>query len=150
MEIIRRYFDKRSATINAIKDYPTMKWIIDNTKEDVLNAWEDMTSPKGLNFESIGGTNNPKAGEDRIVKLIDKVTLYEERFNSAKKYMDWFKPAWENLNEDDRFVLTVFYHKDMKAEEVIDELSKKYFIEKSSVYKKKNRAIDNLKLMLFG
>lgn len=150
MEIIRRYFDKRNATINAIKDYPTMKWIIENTKEDVLNAMEDMTSPKGVSYDSIGGVNNPKSGEERIVKIIDKVTLYEDRFNSAKKYMDWFEPAWNNLTEDDRFVLTEFYPRDVRTDSVIETLSEKYHIEKTSVYKKKNRAVDNLKLMLFG
>lgn len=40
MSIMWRYLDKRSATIAAIKDYGSMKFIIENTDEQILKERE--------------------------------------------------------------------------------------------------------------
>ena len=33
----------------------------------------------------------------------------KERYRQAVEYMEWFKPAWEQLSDDDRYCLETFY-----------------------------------------
>jgi hypothetical protein len=63
--------------------------------------------------------------------------------------MNWFKPAWEQLTEEERYVLETFY---MDAEEsgAALTISEELNIERSSAYNKKNRALDHLTMLLYG
>lgn len=50
MSVIWKYLNKRSGAIDAIRDYDSMKFIIENTSEDIKQAYAAMTSlhPSGL------------------------------------------------------------------------------------------------------
>lgn len=65
--------------------------------------------------------------------------------------MDWFMPAWEELSEDERFILEEFYWgKEDSQTEAIYAICDHFSIERSSAYNKKNRALDKLTLLLYG
>lgn len=42
MSIIWKYLDKRSAAVDALKDYSSMKFIIDHTDEEIKSVYEKM------------------------------------------------------------------------------------------------------------
>lgn len=42
MSIIWKYLDKRSATVDAIKDYGSMQFIIEHTDDEIKAAYEKM------------------------------------------------------------------------------------------------------------
>ena len=65
--------------------------------------------------------------------------------------MDWFIPAWEELSEDERFVLEKFYwDREDSQTEAVYAICDHFSIERSSAYNKKNRALDKLTLLLYG
>ena len=65
--------------------------------------------------------------------------------------MNWFETAWQTLSDEDRYVLEAFYGKDREYRDgLADELSKVFHIERSSVYRRKNRAVEKLALLLYG
>ena len=126
MSIMWKYLDKRSATIAAIKDYDAMQFIL-------------------------SGTGDPQAAEDRIIKNIDEIDIIKERYRQAVEYMDWFKPAWEELTDEERYCLEAFYgdsntYGSSAAYYVAEYLN----IEQPTAYKRKNRALDRLTVLLFG
>ena len=45
-------------------------------------------------------SRNPAAAENRIVDAIEEIDVLKERYRRAVEYMDWFRPAWEELSED--------------------------------------------------
>ena len=145
MSIMWRYLDKRSATIAAIKDFNNMKFIIRDTGEEIRGVYESAAgagSPKA---------HNPTAGEERTIKAIEEIDLLRERYRQACEYMAWFQPAWDALSEDDRFVLDTFFcscneYGSGAADVVADHFS----IERSSAYRKKSRALENLTTLLYG
>ena len=65
-------------------------------------------------------------------------------------------PAWEELSDDERFVLEEFYWGKEDSREVnsqteaIYAICDHFSIERSSAYNKKNRALDKLTLLLYG
>ena len=151
MNIIWQYLDKRSAAVNALKDYSSMAYILANTDEEIAQVHEDTTTLGSPAFTDMpGGSPNPQSGEMRIITAIDEIDVLRERYRQAKEYMEWFQPAWDSLSEDERYVLEQFYWHEDDVFDAISASSNRFHIERSSAYKRKNRAVSKLTLLLFG
>ena len=151
MNIVWKYLDKRSATIEAVKDYDAMKFIIDNTDDEIKAERDKMMGLGSPNWDGMPHAHNPNAGEERIIKGIEEIDVLKERYRQAVEYMEWFQPAWDQLSEDDQFVMECFYREENEygayaAETVAD----RFQIEPASAHRKKRRAVDRLTLLLFG
>ena len=109
MSIIWKYLDKRSAVVDALKDYNSMKFIIEHTDDEIRAAYEKMGGVSSPQSDGMPYTRNPHAVEDRMVKGIEEIDVLKERYRQAMEYMAWFLPAWEELSEDERYVLETFY-----------------------------------------
>ena len=151
MSIMWRYLDKRSATIAAIKDYESMQFIINSTDDEIKRVHEKMTSVGSPKWDGMPRTNNPQAGEERILKAIDEIDILKERYRQAVEYMDWFKPAWEQLSDDDRYCLETFYGDgNTYGSSAAYYIAEYLHVEQPTAYKRKNRALDRLTVLLFG
>ena len=94
--------------------------------------------------------HNPRAAEDRMVKGIEEIDVLKERYRQAMEYMAWFLPAWEELSEDDRYVLETFYSDSESQTNAVYDICDQFGIERSSAYNKKNRALGKLVTLLYG
>ena len=151
MSIIWKYLDKRSAAVDALKDYGSMKFIIGHTDEDIKSAYEKMGGVSSPQLDGMPRSYNPQASEDRIVKGIEEIDVLKERYRQALEYMAWFLPAWEELTEDERYVLQTFYGEDNQyGASAIYDICDRFGIERSSAYNRKNRALSHLVTLLFG
>ena len=151
MSIIWKYLDKRSGTVAAIKDYSSMQFIIDNTADSIKAEREKMSGLASPGWDGMPHGHNPGAGEDRILDGLEEIDLLKERYRQAAEYMEWFRPAWEQLTEDERYVLGTFYGEDNQyGSNAADEIAAYFNIEQSSAYRRKNRALDRLTVLLFG
>lgn len=151
MSIIWKYLDKRSAAVDALKDYGSMKFIIGHTDEEIKSAYEKMGGVSSPQLDGMPRSHNPQASEDRIVKGIEEINVLKERYRQALEYMAWFLPAWEKLTEDERYVLQTFYGEDNQyGASAIYDICDRFGIERSSAYNRKNRALSHLVTLLFG
>ena len=151
MNIVWHYLDKRAATIGLLKDYNSKKDIIDNTDDDIAILHDGMLSPSAPVNDGMPSVHNPKANESRIVFSIDKIDVLKERLRQAIEYMNWFQPAWDELTEDEQFVLYEFYMvEDQSRTDAVHTICDYFKIERSSAYNKKNRALERLTLLLYG
>ena len=151
MSIMWKYLDKRSATIAALKDYETMWFIIKNTDNEVAAEREKMSAIRSLGYDGMPHAHNPNAQEDRVLNGIQEIDILKERYRQAMEYMDWFQPAWEQLTEDERYVLESFYSGvNCYGSNAAYYIASHFGIEQSSAYKRKNRALDRLTVLLFG
>ena len=147
MYIIWQYLDKRGAAINALKDYNSMAYIIEHTDEEIANIHDNLTAIGSPEFSDMpGGMHNPQSGEIKMAAAIDEIDVLRERYRQAKEYMEWFRPAWYTLSDDERYVLEQFYW----VEEDVYTICEHFNIERSSAYNKKNRAVQHLTLLLYG
>ena len=151
MSIIWKYLDKRSATIAAIKDYDAMQFIINSTDDEIKQTYEKMASIPSPQWDGMPRVHNPNATEDRILSGIEEIDILKERYRQAVEYMEWFKPAWEQLSDEERYCLETFYGDEntygSNAAYYIAEFLK---VEQATAYKRKNRALDRLTVLLFG
>lgn len=151
MSIIWKYLDKRSAAVDALKDYGSMKFIIGHTDDEIKSAYEKMGGVSSPQLDGMPCSHNPQASEDRIVKGIEEIDVLKERYRQALEYMAWFLPAWEELTEDERYVLQTFYGEDNQyGASAIYDICDRFGIERSSAYNRKNRALSHLVTLLFG
>ncbi len=151
MSIVWKYLDKRSAAVDALKDYSSMKFIIDHTDEEIKSAYEKMGGVSSPQFDGMSHSHNPQAGEERIVKGIEEIDVLKERYRQAVEYMAWFLPAWEELSGDERYVLETFYGESNEyGSSAADEIAEYFQIERASAYRRKNRILEKLTVLLFG
>ena len=152
MNMMWYYLDTRGAVIKAIADFPSMEYIIKSTDDSIKNIREDMVSIGSPVLSDMPkGPHNPQANENRIVAALDKIDAMKVRYEHAVQYMEWFNPAWQQLSEDERFVLQSFYWTDgMRRTDVVMDICERLYLERSSVYNKKNRALNHLVLLLYG
>lgn len=150
MSIVWKYLDKRSAAVDALKDYGSMKFIIDHTDDEIKSAYEKMSGISSPQFDGMPHSHNPQAGEDRIIKGIEEIDVLKERYRQAAEYMAWFVPAWNELTEDERYVLEVFYSDADSQTNAVYDICDHFGIERSSAYNRKNRALGKLVTLLYG
>ena len=150
MKIIWKYLDKRAATIAALKDYDSMAFIIRDTEAQVAKAETRLGSVGGMRLSSIPSVHNPKAAEERMAAVVDEVSVIEERFRQAQEYMSWFQPAWDQLEDEERYILRTFYVENSYGAGAVYEIADHLHIEQTAAYKRKNRALCRLQVLLFG
>jgi len=118
----------------------------------LAQSWHDkMIGVGSPNWDGMPKAYNPKAGEDRIVNAIAEIDILKERYRQAVEYMDWFRPAWEQLSDDDRFCLETFYGDgNTYGSNAAYYIAEYLHVEQTTAYKRKNRALDRLTVLLFG
>lgn len=151
MSIVWKYLDKRSAAVDALKDYSSMKFIIDHTDDEIKAAYQKMGGVSSPQYDGMPHSHNPQAGEDRIIKGIEEIDVLKERYRQAAEYMAWFVPAWNELTEEERYVLETFYGESNEyGSSAADEIADYFQIERASAYRRKNRALERLTILLYG
>ena len=148
MTIAWIYLDKRGAAIDALKDYTSMEFIIQNQPEELAKVEEKLFSVRSSVPNGMPRAHNPHAGESRLAASLDEIDVLKERYRRALEYMEWFQPAWDALTGDERYVLTEFYLN--QQEDAVSSICDHFTIERSSAYNKKNRALARLALLLYG
>ena len=61
MSIIWKYLDKRSAAVDALKDYSSMKFIIGHTDDEIKSAYEKMEGISSPQLDGMPRSHNPQA-----------------------------------------------------------------------------------------
>lgn len=150
MTIAWIYLDKRGAAIDALKDYASMEFIIQNQPEELEEVEEGLFTVRSSAPTGMPRAHNPHAGEARLAATLDEIDVLKERYRRALEYMEWFQPAWDTLTDDERFVLTAFYREDESQLDGVATVCDKYQIERTSAYKRKNRALARLATLLYG
>ena len=151
MNIVWQYLDKRGAVIKAIKDYSSMQYILDHTEEKIIAAKAQQTGIRTSQMDEMPKSHNPVAAENRMVKNIEEIDVLKERYRQAVEYMDWFQPAWNELPEDERFLLEQCYQNDGGDQgSAVYSICEHFGIERSSAYNRKNRALEHLTILLYG
>lgn len=151
MSIMWEYLDRRSAAIAAIKDYESMQFIISSTDSAIQAERDKIEAVRSPCWDGMPHVHDPDAAEDRVIEGIEEINILKERYRNAVEYMSWFQPAWEQLREDEQYVLESFYgNGNCYGSNVVSSIAEHFGIEHTSAYKRKNRALDRLSVLLFG
>jgi len=145
-----KYLDKQQATLNALRDFENMTCIINLTPDKIKSAEEDMVSPRSNNIDDMPHSRNVHSHEDKIINSICNIDVLRQRYIQAVEFMDWFKPAWDTLSQEEQIILSEFYLVSGKNTGGVESLCEILFIDRSNVYRRKDKAINHLSIMLYG
>lgn len=148
MHICWSFLDKKRATVSALEAFTSMEFIINHTDDEILKVRTGLEGVGAQNLSGMPKAGDPQASEDRLVNGIAEIDVLKERYRQAVEYMSWFKPAWEQLSEEERYVLELFYLSDSTgaAEWIAEELG----IDRKTAYVKRTRAENHLSTLLYG
>ena len=150
MHISWSFLDKRNATKEAVRAYNNMKFIVNHTEDEIKKVRQRMGGATSPILDGMPHNHNPQNRENSLLAGIDEIDILKERYRQALEYMDWFKPAWEQLSEDERYVLDVFYMNGEESGDGIEQIMRQFKIEKSSAYSRANRSLNHLSMLLYG
>ena len=72
------------------------------------------------------------------LRALMEIDVLKERYRQAVEYMAWFVPAWEELTEDERYVLEAFYGEDNQyGSNAADDVADYFQIERASAYRRR-------------
>lgn len=144
MHVMTRYLDTHKAAIKALQDYQLMEAAAHNNQE-AAELRADLTCISSPVMDGMPHARDPHRG----AATLDKIDVLEQRTAQAQEYLHWFGTAWDSLAEEDRFVLENFFLGEGTQEEKVRFLSEHFHIERDSVYRKKNRAVERLAIALY-
>jgi len=149
--IVWKYVDKINATINALKDYKNMQRIVEITPARIREA---------VTKESISLCNDNCAEANSefdnrwqgvvIMAEPDSLDVMKERYRQAAEFMEWFKPAWDSLSNDEKLLLSEFYCKEQSKTYASMRLAEKMNYEERQIRRLRDKAVKRLSVLLFG
>jgi len=145
-----KYLDKTSATTAAMRDYDSMRSIINNTPDEIKEVYEKMSAPHSANHSNVSAAHNPKSGEDKLVEQIDKLDVLRDRYSTAVEYMTWFESAWGTLTDTEQIILREFYMGENLRSGASARLQSRLNYGESNIDKLRRKALSRLTLSLFG
>jgi hypothetical protein len=148
--IIWDYVSKKHIAIKAIKDYKNMLKIVEITPGGIKEKRESITSPGSPNFEALSGARNPKSLENKIVNFLSSVDVISARYNRALEFLEWFEPAWNSLEDLERYVLMEFYCGEAGGGNTAIRLSLELNYSERQIYRLKTEVLDKFSMILLG
>ena len=131
-----------------LRNYGLRKKSLDFTKRELERINAEMTRIQSATKDGTpvsGGTNHR---EDRLVNLIMAKVEVEAVRKETSSWLYNMDKALSELDADERHILDVVYVSPVNN--AIDQLSREFGFDKSTVHRKKERALRNLTLMFYG
>lgn len=147
--IALKYINKNAATVAAIRDYENMRFIINNTPQEIKDVYEQMKSPRSTKLSGMPSVRNPQSGSDKLAAQIDKLDILRERYSLAIEYMAWFEPAWSNLTDAEQHVLSEFYMTDNRKSGATYRLMDEMNYSESHIERLRSNALNHLRSLLY-
>ena len=148
--IALKYINKNAATVAAIRDYENMRFIINNTPQEIKDVYEQMISPRSPKLSGMPSIRNPQAGTDKLAVQIDKLDILRERYSQAIEYMAWFEPAWSSLTDAEQHILSEFYMTDNRKSGATYRLMDEMSYSESHIERLRSRALGHLRSLLYA
>jgi hypothetical protein len=150
MMIATKYINKNAATVAAIRDYNNMRFIINNTPQEIKDVYEKMASPRSLKLSGMPSARNLQAGSDKLAEQMDKLDILRERYCQAVEYMAWFEPAWYSLTDAERRILSEFYMNNSQRSGATYRLMDEMNYSESHIERLRSNSLNHLRSILYG
>jgi len=145
-----KYINKASAVIAALRDYHNMRFIINNTPDEIKDVYGGMIAPRNPKLTGMPSVRNPQSGLDKLSAQIDKLDILRERYSAAIEYMAWFEPAWSNLTDTEQHILSEFYMTDNLKSGATYRLMDEYKYSERKIEQMRSNALKHLCVLLLG
>lgn len=139
--MFNKYIDYR--TDKLIEDYEDNKITLQNLKSqlEAADGWGGGQSSERVQSSPCG---------DGMDKLLIRRNQLQGAIEEYEKILDVYDRAWNQLNEQEKFVLTEFLQKNQSKISACEAVRQKYFIQPSRVYDIRREALSHMSKLVFG
>ncbi len=131
-----------------LRNYSARKKSLDFTKRELARINAEMTHIQGALKDGTpvsGGTNQR---EERLVNLIMAKMDIEAIRKETSAWLFNMEKAIAELDEDEHHILDMMYIN--PTHNAVDKLCMEYFEDKSTIYRRKDRALRHLTYLFYG
>ena len=138
----------RAQVVERLCNYELMDVAVKNLQEQIRWLKLNQEGIHAVRTDRVAVRNQPGRGEERLLENIEQRQKLENALENTKRWLQITDRAMTALSKEEQLILRKLYiHKTPGA---LNELCQRFEMEKSSVYRKRDRALDKLELALYG
>ena len=139
----------RRVVIDDLERHDMRRSAISNLQQRISELDADMSRLQAVKFDGISVQGKKSTLEERLAAVIDEKTELVERLRKTKAQRRRIEKALEMLTPEEQEILKKFYIERVDGETKMD-LCDELGIERSELYRRKDRALDRLEFVLYG
>lgn len=146
-DLLIDYLDPVKATKAILRDWRTQEFRAEYGRDRIGEIDAGMIRLGGLSDATpVQGGGNRQ--QEAVCSAIDRKTVAERGYHRAVTYMQEIKPYWDQLTEDEQYMLTVRFV-DQGEYNGIKQIMDHFRYEKTKAYKMSNAALEKLAKLIF-
>ena len=138
----------RAQVVERLCNYELMDVAVKNLQEQIRWLKLNQEGIHAVRTDRVAVRNQPGRGEERLLENIEQRQKLEIALENTKRWLQITDRALKALGGEEQMILQKLYiHKSSGA---LSELCQTLGIEKSSIYRKRDKALEKLALALYG
>ena len=139
--------DWKSEAIEKLEKFEAMKCSVENLQQELLRLELEATAIKSSDPERVG-KGGVSRGEDRLLSIVVQRQELHNRLARAKNWIEQVSRGLAALTYEERLIMDKCYIKQEKC--AVDNLCFDLGAEKSTVYRKRDKALLKFTTALYG
>ena len=138
----------REQVVERLCNYEIMCVAVKNLQEQICYLKQQQEGIHAVRTDRVVVKYHQERSEDRLLENIEQRQKLEIALKNTRQWLQIVDRALQALSKDEQMILQICYiHKTPRA---VVELCRLLQMEKSSVYRKRDKALDRLALALYG
>lgn len=133
---------------SKLRDYAAKERSLESVAERIAQLQAEMTCVRSATTDSTAVHGGGNCREDALLNNISEQTELERAKQKTAEWVEWVNKALRALTDTDRHLLDVFYINRHKGH--VERLCEELRVEKSEVYRRKEKALRRFTLALYG
>ena len=133
---------------SKLRDYAAKERSLESVAERIAQLQAEMTCVRSATTDSTAVHGGGNCREDALLNNISEQTELERAKQRPAEWVEWVNKALRALTDTDRHLLDVFYINRHKGH--VERLCEELRVEKSEVYRRKEKALRRFTLALYG
>lgn len=139
--------DWKRESIEELRDYEAKRQSVESIPEEIRQLKAQMVKLGGSsNSAPVKGGGSP--WEDRQINMIVRIEKLKTSLGYARDWVARVDHGLSALSDEERLILDRFYINPAKGN--VDRLCEELYLEKSTVYERKDRALRHYTLARYG
>ena len=138
----------KAEAIERLSKYAAMNQAVENLPKEITRLEWAVQQLRGVNPEKLSAKSMKGPGDDMLINNIVHRQELIQAYENAKIWVDTTSDAFSVLSDEERMILENMYV--MPRQGVLDFLSGKLGVEKTSIYRKRDQALCRFTMALYG
>jgi len=138
----------RAQVIERLCNYEIMSVAVKNLQDQILWLKLQQEGIHAVRTDRVAVQGQQGGREDRLMDAIEQRRKLEVALENTRRWMQITDRALQTLSKEEQMILRKFYIR--RESGGVNQLCQQLQVEKSSIYRKRDKALEKLMLALYG